>query len=187
MTQLKKLYFLILVAGFFTLSMSAHATEVRHEYYVGMQTLESAVEPFSSLVSPKAKLVVQLTFDRDNGTITETVHRQPVGGDPEPFYVNTMTQIGNSSSFSALSPSFTGTVTYAGEDWNWDSWTYNLLSSDPSLPLPITGTGEYTDYGIHLNQNLVNPFTQEVLVAFDTHLVHIDQNAYEALVRVMEK
>jgi hypothetical protein len=147
----------ILPLAFLLLAATAAADPTpRVEHYAGVQR---RMYPREAPELPKAtEVVVELVWDAASGTITETVHRRPVGEDRPEYilhtgtYVNVMTHV-EGSTFSAQSTEIAGTVTFLGAPWSWDGWTYDLYNPFLSF-FRITGTGTVTDEGIALHQEI---------------------------------
>lgn len=57
--------------------------------------------------------------------------------------VTTLTRQGDTSVFDATdaTASFTGTITYTGEEWAWDDWNYDLTLTDGSGR--VSGPGSF--------------------------------------------
>ena len=51
--------------------------------------------------------------------------------------------------------SFSGELSFDGEEWNWDRWTYNIAMSDGSGT--ITGAGTLDERGITTEKQFSSP------------------------------
>lgn len=115
-----------------TTAASASVPEASVHYYKGKVTTTSpdGKTPYG----PPTDTVVRRAVDPNAGTIVEDV----VSAGSE--YPTTMRRIGETSAFEASDgTTFSGTLNFAGPEWQWDSWTYALAMSDKSGT--ITGTG----------------------------------------------
>lgn len=91
-------------------------------------------------------------------------------GDPPVEHITQLSRIGNvgsSATFGAVDvgKTFTGTLSFKGAEWAWESWTYDIALAAGGK---ITGEGTLSKDGIRTRKNMFNKEGQPtVLVAED--------------------
>ena len=117
-------------------STPAPTPEVR--YYVGTSVTAS---PDGSRVFATDDVAVKRTVDKAGKQITELVVHK---GESFP---TTPTERGDTNGFDATdgARSFTGTITFQGAPWSWNSWDYALTLTAGGT---ITGHGDRSDAAI---------------------------------------
>ena len=72
-------------------------------------------------------------------------------------FVTELTRIAQGTTFNAADTggTFTGTMTFSGDDWRWTSWTYDISMSDGSGKL--LGSGQLKQSGISTDKRFQSP------------------------------
>lgn len=169
-----KLTIIALMSLFSSLAVAASAETV--SYYFGKVTLSSAdgKTPYGNTYS-----LVKRTISPQNNTIVEAVMQPPqVEGLPADEFITSLTRKGNSLDFdvSGQDKSFGGTITFSGEEWNWDGWTYSIAFPNGGT---IQGEGRLTAYGIQTRKILTSPEAPAMQILED--LAPITQEKYEEI------
>lgn len=112
--------------------------------------------------------LVKRTILPGEGRITELV-TQPDRNDPSKSndFDTTLTRVGTSNVFSVsiVGDTTSGTMSFSGDEWNWDSWTYDLKLSPSGY---IHGTGSLSVSGIQTRKEVFDAnHAQTVLMTED--------------------
>jgi hypothetical protein len=90
-------------------------------------------------------------------TITETILQAPRDPRQKPKdIVTTLTWVKDSNEFAVRDAdgTFAGSMTFAGADWSWNQWTYDITLTDGSR---LTGSGSLDSGGIKTEKTLLDP------------------------------
>lgn len=149
------------------------AQDVNTKYYYGEVSLSSADGkiPYGKSVS-----LIKRTVDPAKEVITEVVLQPPRNTQQKPKDINTtLTRIGSSNVFSATDDehTFDGKLTFAGTDWNWENWTYDIKLLDGSK---LNGSGLMDSIGIKTQKTFYKPDgTASVLLKEDLKSINSDE------------
>lgn len=115
-------------------------TEDSTKYYYGEVTTTSA--DGNTPYGPVKYSLIKRTINKELKKVTELVKQDGQVFDTE------LKQIENSNKFSASdkSNSFDGFLTFSGESWNWNKWTYDITMKNNSGK--IIGNGFIDSEGI---------------------------------------
>ena len=126
------------------------------------EAFEGTVEMFApdgvTPIQPAASSRIVREVMPAEGQIIETV----VQGEERHRAV--LTRQGESAVFDATDDehSFTGTITYAGPEWHWTSWTYALTLTESGLLLQ--GTGHIDGETLETSKELAPPGAPPVVI-----------------------
>lgn len=140
-----------------------------HYYYGEVKTTSADGKiPYG----PVKHSLVKRTIDEKEKTIIEEVMQ-----DGESFNTK-LTQTKKSNVFSAIDEdnSFSGTITFTGESWKWNNWTYNIEMTDGSGK--IVGEGKLTSSAIETIKKFVLPNGKEQVLITE-YLKEITKEEYE--------
>jgi hypothetical protein len=139
------------------------------EYYYGTMTTTSpdGKVPYG----PPAMTLVRRDVAPGDDRIVETVVQNGV------TRVTTLSR-GDGATFSASADdgSFDGTVTFSGEEWSWESWTYGISLSDGSGR--IEGSGRFDGKWLETEKYFVAT-NGERRARMSDRLVRIEREEYE--------
>ena len=149
----------------------AQQLSVQISYYYGEVKTTSADGKIP--YGPVKHSLVRRIIDRQNKAIIEIVNQ-----DGKDFNTK-LSQVGNSNVFSAedlSSKSFTGKITFAGDDWAWNAWTYDISMSDGTGR--IIGDGHLTADAIQTKKYFVAPDeNRKVLITEDLRKITSEEYA----------
>jgi len=164
---------LLALAGCGTADTSDEAPVHRVEYFFG------AVETFMAdgltpLGSTQDSLVQRSVLEAEK-TIVEEVWWL---GDSH--FTTEMSQVDGTTTFLAADRegSFTGSLVYSGEAWNWAAWSYDITMSDGSGTL--VGSGQLGVDGITTEKQFLSP-AGSVQVVIREDLPRISEEEFVAL------
>jgi hypothetical protein len=165
----------ILAPGCLTLASPAVAPAARSSvvrYYVGSATTTSP--DGAQAYGPAITIAARRTVDSAAGTIDEYVVHP---GRAFPTRLRRGRDVGSSVAFTATdeADSFSGTVTFAGPDWAWTTWTYDLSMRDGSGTL--CGEGRSDGATIDTDKLFVGPDGQP-RARIREHLAEVDASTF---------
>ena len=133
-------------------SCSKKAAEETHYYYGEVKTTSPDGQiPYG----PSKYSLVKRTINQEQKSISELVSQD---GNT---YNTILSQTDEISVFSAKDEknSFNGTLKFSGEDWKWNTWTYDITMTDNSGK--VIGDGSLTPTGIETKKKFVSPDGKE--------------------------
>lgn len=170
--------FAILFCAFIILSACSTSKNITNNAILNTHYYYGEVK----ITSPDGKIpygavkhsLVKRTIDEKGKTIIEYVNQ-----DGKMFNTK-LTQTDKINVFTATddAKSFSGTITFAGEDWKWNNWTYDIEMADGSGK--ILGDGKLSASGLETTKKFVLPNgKQQVLIT--ENLKEITKEEYEKL------
>ena len=91
-----------------------------------------------------------------------------------------LTQTDKNNVFTATddAKSFSGTLTFEGENWKWSNWTYDIEMTNGSGK--IVGEGKLTSSGVETTKKFILPDGKEQVLITE-NLKEITKEEYEKL------
>ncbi len=170
--------FAILVCAFIIISARSSAMNIAnndilntHYYYGEVNT----TSPDGKIpYGPVKHSLVKRTIDEKGKTIIEDVMQDGK------LFNTKLTQTEKNNVFSATddAKSFSGTNTFAGENWEWSNWTYDIEMTNGSGK--IVGEGKLTSSGIETIKKFILPDGKEQVLITE-NLKEIAKEEYENL------
>lgn len=123
---------------------------------------------------PVKHSLVKRTIDEKGKTIIEDVMQ-----DGKMFNTK-LTQTDKNNVFTATddAKSFSGTLTFEGENWKWSNWTYDIEMTNGSGK--IVGEGKLTSSGVETTKKFILPDGKEQVLITE-NLKEITKEEYEKL------
>lgn len=171
--NLIRLALIFFLAGCATAQNRKIAQDTNTKYYYGEVSMSSSdgKTPYGKTVS-----LIKRTINPAKEIITEMVLQPPRNPQQKTKDIyTTLTRLGTSNVFSVTDDehTFQGQMTFEGDEWNWNRWTYEIKLLDGSR---LKGTGLHDAIGIKTQKTFYKPDgTASVLLKEDLNSINSEE------------
>jgi hypothetical protein len=171
---------LLLTLSFFILSCASKPIasvpqEANTKYYFGEVLISS---PDGKTAYGKSVSLIKRVVDPSQQTISEIVLQPSRDPKQKPKDINTtLKRAGNSNTFLATDDEkkFEGKLTFTGDEWSWNNWTYDIKLADGSK---LTGIGVMDLAGIKTEKTFFKPDGKaSILIKEDVRVINSEEYA----------